>query len=79
MPAFLISLLLMAASMLLTMLLVKRSKPKPAGIEEFDFPQFDDGTPEAVFFGDTWATGPMVVWWGNLRTKKIKAKAGKKG
>jgi len=78
MPAFLFSLLLMTASMLISMLLVKRTKTKAAGIEAFDFPQCEDGTPQNIIFGDAWADGPMVMWWGNLRTKKIKASGGKK-
>lgn len=77
MPAFLVSLIMMAVSYLLTMLLVKPNKVKPAGIEDFDFPTFKDGTPETVLFGDGWIEGPMVVWYGNYRTKKIKA-GGKK-
>lgn len=58
-------------------LMPKGQRMKPAALEEWEFPQADDGTPQAVYFGDVWTEGPMVVWYGNYRTKKIKA-GGKK-
>lgn len=51
---------------------------KPGTLQDFDFPQFEEGTAQAVFFGDCWTTGWMVLWYGNLRTTAIKSKAGKK-
>ena len=62
---------LFIVSFALSSLLVKGQKRKPAGLEEFEFPQADEGTPQAVVFGDAWTSG-FVPWWGNLRTKKIK-------
>lgn len=67
----------MAVSMLLQMLLVKPNKVTPAALGDFDFPLKEDGTPECVLFGDGWVTGPMVCWFGNYRTVKIKS-GGKK-
>jgi hypothetical protein len=58
-------------------LMPKPDKPKPAGLDDWDFPQVEDGTPETVVFGDGWLEGPMVCWYGNYRTIKIKAKGGK--
>jgi hypothetical protein len=74
---FAIAFALLVVSYVITSMLMKRPKIKPAALEDWEFPQSDDGTPQAVFFGDGWATGPMVVWYGNYRTKKIKAKGGK--
>jgi hypothetical protein len=78
MPPFVVALILMAISTLLTMLLVKPNKVKPASLQDFDLPVWEDGTPQSVLFGDGWVSGSMIVWYGNLRTKKIKAKGGKK-
>lgn len=77
MPFWIIALLMMAASYLLTTLMMKRTTQKPASLEDFEFPQSDEGTPQTVVFGDGWLTGPMVIGFWNFRTKKIKAK-GKK-
>lgn len=71
MPWFVV-LALFVASMLLSALLVRGSRQKPATLEEFDFPQQDEGTPQPVAFGDVWNAGWFVMYYGNLRTKKIK-------
>lgn len=74
---FLITLAILIVAAILTSLLVKTPNQKPASLEEFEFPQADEGTPQAVIFGDVWTPGWQVLWYGNLRTKKIKSK-GKK-
>jgi hypothetical protein len=80
MPLFAWALVLMVASYVITSLTVKpQSGQKPAALEDFDFPQAEEGTPHPVIFGDVWLSGPMVLWYGNMRTKKIKSKGGKKG
>lgn len=56
----------------------KPAKPKPALQEDFQFPQYDDGTPQAVIFGDVWTQDWMVLGVGNYRTQAIKQKGGKK-
>lgn len=77
MPAFAWALVLMVVSSAISTLMVKRPKVKPASEDEIDFPQEEEGTPQAVQFGDGWSKGFQVIWHGNLRTKKIKQK-GKK-
>lgn len=67
----------LVASYAIQMLLVKPQKQTPAALQDFDFPQADEGTPQAVFFGDCWTEGWMVLWYGDYRTTKIKSK-GKK-
>jgi len=62
----------MVASTAIQALLVKPQKVKPAALEDFDFPQAQEGTPQAVYFGDCWTDGWMVLWYGNMRTTKIK-------
>lgn len=71
MPWFVVVALLVV-SFVLTSLMVKKQNQKPASLEEFDFPQADEGTPESVIFGDVWQKGPFVPWYGQLTTKKIK-------
>lgn len=77
MELLLIAFVMLVVSYLIQSLLVKRPKMKPAALTDWDFPQSDEGTPQTIVFGDAWLTGPMVMWYGNYRTKKIKSK-GKK-
>lgn len=79
MPPILIGLLLMAASVLITSMMVHKQKPPtPAGLEEFDIPQVEEGVPQGVLFGQGWTKGWQSLWYGDLDTVKIKAKSGKK-
>jgi len=55
----------------------KPQTPKPASQDEFDFPQADEGTPQAVVFGDAWLSDWMVLTVGNYRTAPVKTKQGK--
>ena len=77
MPLFAWALVLMVASYAIQSLTLKTQNAKAAGIEDIDFPQSEEGTPHAVFFGDNWTEGYQVLWYGNMRTKKIKS-GGKK-
>lgn len=52
--------------------------PKPVAFEDFEFPQFEEGTPQCVFFGDNWTQDWMVLSFGNYRVEPIKTKGGKK-
>lgn len=72
MPWF-VTLILFVASYVLQALLVKSPTQKPATLSDFDFPQSQENTPQAVIFGDVWTEGWFVAWYGNLRTKKITA------
>ncbi len=56
----------------------KSSPQKPASMSDFDFPQFEEGTPEAVIFGDVWTEDQFILWYGNMRTSAVKTKSGKK-
>ncbi len=77
MELLLIAFVMLVVSYIIQSLLVKTPKMKPAALTDWDFPQSDEGTPQTIVFGDAWLTGPMVMWYGNYRTKKIKSK-GKK-
>lgn len=56
----------------------KPQKPKPAALEDFDYPQIEEGAPEAVIFGEVFIKDQFILWYGNLRTTPIKSKGGKK-
>lgn len=56
----------------------KPAQAKPATFQDFDIPQVDEGTPQAVFFGECWSGDWQVGAYGNFRTKKVKAKQAKK-
>lgn len=75
---FAIAFAVLVLSYVIQSMLVKRPKVKPAALEDWDMPQSQDGTPQTVFFGDCWATGPMIVWYGRYRTVKIKSSGGGK-
>lgn len=45
--------------------------PKAAGLEDMQFPQSTEGTPQMVIFGDVWVRDWMVLGVGNFRTRPI--------
>lgn len=49
----------------------KPPRPKPASIEDFEFPTVDDGTPMTVVFGDVWIKDWTVLGVGNYRNEPI--------
>lgn len=52
------------------------SNAKPAGADEFDFPQFEEGAPQVVVFGDVWIEDGFVLWYGNHRNEPIMSSGG---
>ncbi len=72
MPLLAWALVFLVVSAVLTAIVVKPQNQKPAALEDFDFPQYEEGTPQAVYFGDCWSEGWMVLWYGNYRTEKVK-------
>lgn len=70
--------MLIFSTVLQVAMMPKPVKPKPAALDEFDFPQIDESTPQSVVFGDVWISDWTVLWYGNLRSSAIKSKGGKK-
>jgi hypothetical protein len=71
---FLTMLLVYVATFLITELL--RPKPnlenaKPASLGDFQVPTATEGRPIPIIFGRVNMKGPNVIWYGDLRTKKI--------
>ncbi len=67
------------ASYAIQALLTPKTDPqKPASLEDFDFAQFEEGTPQSVVFGDVWTEDQYILWYGNMRTSAIKSSGGKK-
>lgn len=77
MPMFAWALVFLVASYVIQSLTMKVQNPKPAGLDDWDFPQSEEGTEQCVIFGDVWLKGPFILWYGDYETKKIKSK-GKK-
>lgn len=70
---------MMIASYAIQALMAPKSvQPKPAALEDFDFPQVDEGTPQSIVFGDVWISDWHVLWYGNMRTTAVKSDGGKK-
>lgn len=79
MEPFTWALVAMVASLLLTSLITPKQKaPKPSTLEDFTFPQVDEGTPQIVIFGDVWIEDWIVLYYGELETQAIKGGGGKK-
>ena len=73
-----IAFILLAVSYAITASMSKRAPAKkPAALDEFDFPQADEGTAQAVVFGDVWTEDWMVLWYGDYQVQPIKKKGGK--
>lgn len=56
----------------------KPNEQKPSTLGDMNIPQVDEGTPQAVWFGENWTGDWQVGAYGNFRTKKVKAKQAKK-
>lgn len=56
----------------------KPQSRRPEAIEEIDFPQAEEGTPQPVIFGDCWTGDWMVLAVGNYSTEEIRGAGGKK-
>lgn len=57
-----------------------RPKPqnaKPPALVDFSVPTAEEGREIMKIFGTVWIDDPNVLWYGDLRTKPIKAKGGK--
>lgn len=72
---FLIAFGLMIISAAITALTTKSPSPPPpptpSALTDFQIPQIDEGTPQAVIFGDVWVTDWMVLWYGDLEARPI--------
>lgn len=72
-------LVMLVASVLISAALApKQVPPKPTAFEDMNVPMAEDGTPQAVIFGDVWSPDWTVLAVGNYRTTAIKSKSGKK-
>lgn len=70
--------MLIASYFITAALTPKPETPKPSSLEDFDFPQIEEGTNQCVIFGDCWVPDWFVLWYGNLRTSDVKSEGGKK-
>lgn len=75
------SLLLLIASFVIQVALApatSSTQSPPATADDFDFPQSDEGTPQAVFFGECWSSDWTVLAVGDYRNEAITSSVGKK-
>jgi hypothetical protein len=70
--------ILVVSAVVTQALMPKPEQPKPAELADFDAPTAEEGRPIPVVFGTVRVTGPNVLWYGDLYTKAIKKKGGKK-
>jgi hypothetical protein len=70
---------MMVASYLISVATMpKQQGALPMAFEDIDFPQADEGTPQAVFFGDCWTEDWMVLAVGNYKVDEIHNAGSKK-
>lgn len=68
------ALIMLVASYVISYALMPKVKPPdPTAFEDIDFPQAEEGTPQAVVFGDCWSADWTVLAVGNYRTSPIHA------
>jgi hypothetical protein len=60
--------------------LLLRPKPEPPkpNTSDFNVPLTKEGAEIGKVYGTVWIRSPQIVWWGDRKTEKIKAKQGKK-
>lgn len=63
--------LLIASYLLQTALAPKVQQPRPESLSDIDIPVAEEGTPQAVIFGDCWCPNWMVLGYGNYSTSKV--------
>ena len=68
--------ILIATTVLSSLLAPKPKAPKAAGLDELDFPTAEEDRPIAELLGTRWLKAPNVVWWGDLRVKPLRVSAG---
>lgn len=70
--------LLIASVVIQIALAPKQQPPKPTAFEDIDFPQANEGTPQAVVFGDCWTGEWMVLAVGNYSVEQVRSGGGGK-
>jgi hypothetical protein len=76
---FLFALGLLIISYTITALTAKKptvTTPTPATLNDFNFPQHEEGTPQPVIFGDCWIEDEMILYYGNLSSQAIRQSTG---
>lgn len=66
------------ALMVISALMTKSPKTVSQKPGEFDATTVDSSSPVPVLFGTRLMSNPNLVWYGDVRTKAIKTKGGKK-
>lgn len=69
---------LIASVVLQLALTPKQQGQPPTAFEDIDFPQADEGTPQAVVWGDCWSGDWTVLAVGNYAVEEIHSGGGKK-
>lgn len=75
------ALFMLVASFVIQVALAPRNnaaQARAATEKDFDFPQSDEGTPQAVIFGECWSGDWTVLAVGNYRNEAITTSTGKK-
>jgi hypothetical protein len=71
---------LLVVSLIITALITPRPKPPVDAVasmfKDINVPIPDEGSAQAVVFGDCWTPDWQVIWYGNMRTTPITVSSG---
>lgn len=71
---------LLIISYIITAVITPRPKAPTDAVasmfKDVNFPIADEGSAQAVLFGDCWTPDFQVIWYGNMRTEAIKTSSG---
>jgi hypothetical protein len=73
-----IFLILAAGAMVASMLFMPKRRAEPPKTNSLEIPTTEAGVPIKVIFGRRRITDPHVVWYGDVRVKKVKVNQGSK-
>lgn len=79
---WIIAIVLLVLATILTMVLAQSQKQQTtesAKLKDFKFPVPDEGTSQAVIFGDVWTTDWQVLGVSNYKTEAIHTSSGGRG
>jgi len=73
---------LLVLSYIITAVITPRPKPPADAVatmfKDINIPVADEGSAQAVVFGDCWTPDFQVIWYGNMKTEPITTSSGVK-
>jgi hypothetical protein len=78
--SFVWAIALLIVSYIITAVITPRPKPPADAIasmfKDVNFPIAEEGSAQAVLFGDCWTPDFQCIWYGNMKTEAITSSGG---